>query len=281
MKTTIAAALACVTLVPCLFAQDTGPRTHARLGLGTTTMHFFRGLMQQDGGIIVQPYLEISRGGVEVFNTPLAWHVGTWNSLHEGQTGTGGGNAAWYESRFYAGFTVNVSDNIALRTRYTTYHSPNASFRVGAARPTQEISFRADWADIELNNDRFKGLFLSAELAFELTGGRDAGPDEGVYLELGAAPVVAVTDDLLVTVPVRLGLSLKDYYEDGTGGDDLFGFFAIGARTSLDLCDENSLFGPWKLGTSLDIYILGDTAKRVNNGDGAEVVLGVNLNLAF
>jgi hypothetical protein len=108
-----------------------------------------------------------------------------------------------------------------------------------------------------------------------------ANPDEGVYLELGAAPVVAVTDDLLVTVPLRLGLSLKDYYEDSTGGGDLFGFFAIGARTSLDLCDENSLFGPWKLETSLDIYILGDTAKLVNNGDSAEVVLGVNLNLSF
>jgi hypothetical protein len=78
MQTTIAAALACVTLVPCLFAQDTSPKTHARLGLGTTTMYFFRGLMQQDGGIIDQPYLEISRGGVEVFNTPFAWHVGTW-----------------------------------------------------------------------------------------------------------------------------------------------------------------------------------------------------------
>jgi hypothetical protein len=284
MNAKLATVVACATLVSALSAQQTGPKTHARLGIGTSTMYFFRGMMQQDGGIIVQPELAIGRDGGEVFNRPFGWHLGTWNSLHEGQTGTGkgGGSPAWYESQFFAGFTVDVIDKLEVRTRYTAYHSPNGGFRIGAATPTQELSFKAKWDDSEgKGNSRLRGIFPYAELAFELAGGRDAGVDRGTYLELGVEPVIAATDDLLVKAPVRLGLSLKDYYEDGRGGGDFFGFISFGAETTFDLCDDTSIFGPWKLECSLAVYILGDTAKRFNNGDNTDLVGGLNLVLTF
>ncbi len=51
--------------------------------------------------------------------------------------------------------------------------------------------------------------------------------DKGVYGQLGIATGYTFLPEsaypLAVSVPLAVGLSLKDYYEFGTGSDDTFG----------------------------------------------------------
>ena len=82
MKTTIAALLAGVTLIPCLQAQE-GPEMHTRLGVGWTSQYFFRAILQQNGGIILQPFIEAGRSDIDI-GMPLSRDFGLWSSLHEG-----------------------------------------------------------------------------------------------------------------------------------------------------------------------------------------------------
>ena len=78
-------------------------------------------------------------------------------------------------------------------------------------------------------------LSPKAIVAFELSGQADGGTREGTYLELGIRPSIKLIGDkypLSLAVPVKTGLSLKDYYE-GVSGDSTFGYFDTGAVASV------------------------------------------------
>jgi hypothetical protein len=66
-------------------------------------------------------------------------------------------------------------------------------------------------------------------VAFELSGQADGGSEEGTYAELGVGPSWPLGGGLAtVAIPVKVGLSLKDYYE-GPTGDEKFGYVDVGA----------------------------------------------------
>ena len=86
----------------------------------------------------------------------------------------------------------------------------------------------------------------------------------------------------IVAVPVTLGCSLSDYYEDQTGGDDnFFGFFDVGVVASSALPFLPARMGPWVGELGLHWLLLGDNNEERNVGDTSEILLSFGLSTTF
>lgn len=254
-------------------------------GVDLTNQYFFRGILQENQGIIVQPWAEV---GYDLYESDdavrdLDLKFGLWNSLHEGPTGSGGGADMWYESAFYTDVGMQFRDRWQFNARYTAYDSPNGSFAT-----VQELSFRAAFAD---DKEPLIGIFESGLrphllLAIELDNGRDAGNDEGIYLELGIEPQVQLLEEdasfpLKLSVPATFGLSLMDYYEDAGGNDDFFGYFDVGGELSTPMKFMPERLGKWDAMLALHWLLLGDNLEGFNNGDTTDLVLSIGMATTF
>src|SRR5687767_1707962 len=106
----------------------------------------FRGIRQNVTGVAVQPFADV---GVALFTSDedagkfITVNIGTWNSLHTGDTGANAphGNM-WYESDFYSTLGVGVGGGFALGATFTAYTSPN-----GAFTSVRELAIRASVDD--------------------------------------------------------------------------------------------------------------------------------------
>jgi hypothetical protein len=281
-------ALAAVALVTGVAAgaaaqEEKGPNT-GRLslsaGMDWTTHYFFRGILQEDQDLILQPYAEI--GFTLMEGTPafgdVALAVGLWNSLHGGPTGTGGANSdprIWYEADFYTKLGWTFLDNFKAGVIYTAYMSPNSAFDT-----VEELAFSLGFDDSKL-----LGPFSvqpTVLLAWEVAGQADGGLHRGIYLQVGLTPSYTVAEKsrypVTLSLPLLVGLSLDDYYEFGTGDDDTFGYFQGGLGASVPLAFVPAAYGSWSLRGAVTVLVLGDNLKTVNNDDGTEVIgtLGVS-----
>ena len=79
-------------------------------------------------------------------------------------------------------------------------------------------------------------------------------------------------------VPVKVGLSLADYYERNIGSandpefvDNRFGYFSVGALLTVPL-GGTTRFGAWNLHGGVEYQALGNTTKAFNGGDGSRVI---------
>ena len=233
-----------------------------------TTHYLFRGISQENAGLIFQPAVDVSMGLTD--NTSV--NFGVWNSFHSKQTAQAGGATAdsFYESDLYVGLS-HVMDEWEFGITYTALTSPNGGFGT-----VQEIGISAAYAH-DLNP--------SVTLVFEVDGQADAGTDEGVYLELGIAPELDLGEDspISASVPVTLGLGLKDYYENpnGTNDDSFFGYFDIGIDVSYELSDVPAEYGSWSLNTGLHLILLNDNTAALGVGSGAQDFVYLNVGLGI
>src|SRR5690242_225626 len=87
-------------------------------GLDFTSAYLFRGILQESGGFIGQPYGDIS------FALPhgMTADVGTWNSVH---STADLGN--WYESDYFGSLTFTAG-KLKPGLLYTSYTSPADRF---------------------------------------------------------------------------------------------------------------------------------------------------------
>lgn len=240
-------------------------------GVDIPSLYVFRGIVQEaDPGFTMFPYgdlgiaLASSDGGVK----SVGVNIGTWHSLMTGSSGSDGFGRVHYEEDFYATLALGFGGGYSLGTTYTAYTSPNTAFRT-----VKEVSFKVAKAGT---------LAPYGVLAFEVGGDgtADGGEDKGTYLELGVGPTYALGSRASLTVPVKVGLSLNDYYElDGT--DNKFGFFDIGALVTLPLRGVPSRFGSWNVHGGADVYVFGDTTRAFNSGDRAKVVGLVGIGVTY
>ncbi len=227
-------------------------------GFDLPSIYFFRGIRQEtDPGLTMWPFadLGIALASSDTGIRSVGVNVGVWNSLHTGTSGSDGQTGLLhYEEDFYATLALGFGGGLTLGTTYTAYTSPNGLFDT-----VNELSFRVA-----------KSHWLSpyALLAFELDdeGQADAGASKGTYLELGVAPSWPLGGAVLA-VPLKLGMSLSDYYE-GLEGDETFGFFDIGGLVTLPLGTPGR-FGSWNIHGGANLLVLGDRNELANlNADG-------------
>jgi len=209
-------------------ARETDETAKGRFGFDVTSQYFFRGIRQESKGLILQPWAEIAWSLVDGNDSlrSLDLTIGTWNSLQSGPSG--GGNGVWYEGRGYVDLAAAVGEKWTFGMRYTGYGNPNGA---GAWGPVQEIAFRAQLDDRGYLGDVIDGgLQPYAMVAFETDGereyyfGSNIDTNNGIYGEFGVTPSFNTgigDDDLRVHMPIKMGVSLSDYYQDsGTGKDE-------------------------------------------------------------
>ncbi|MCA8948794.1 MAG: hypothetical protein KDE27_04785 [Planctomycetes bacterium] len=254
------------------------------LGIATTNQYFFRGILQENQGIIAQPWIELCwglGGGPDGDDTTLT--IGSWNSLHDGPTGSQF-STVWYESDFYVGLASKLSDRWSGSLTYIAMHAPNGNWGT-----VQELSVALSYDDSEIWGDALPGgLQPSAVIGFETSGSMETGPagKEGTYLQLGLGPSFELGGfaGLAVTLstPLTVGLSLGDYYEaPATGGDEAFGFFDVGIDLSAPLTFLPAGAGPWSASLGLHYVRLGDTNQLRNAGDANELIASFGVSTTF
>jgi hypothetical protein len=162
-----------------------------------------------------------------------------------------------YEEDFYATLALGFGSGVTALTTYTAYTSPNGVFDT-----INEVSFKVSRAD------RIAPYGL---VAIEMGDGSALGVETGTYLELGIGPSFALGGrGATVAVPVKVGLGLKDYYENPESGDnEQFGFFSVGGLVTLPLGGIPSRFGAWNVHAGVDALMLGTTTELFNgDADG-------------
>jgi len=231
-------------------------------GLDFPSVYFFRGLRQEgDPGLTMFPYGDIGiafysgNGGVKSAGV----NFGVWNSLQTGSTGSDGPSGKLhYEEDFYATLSLGFGAGMSLTTGYMALTSPNNMFNT-----VKEWQVKVSKAGM---------LAPYGFLAFELSdkGQADAGTSKGTYLELGVGPTFPIGKaGPTLTIPVKFGLSLGDYYELGTE-DNKYGFFDLGALVTVPIKKIPSKFGSWNIHGGLDWLNLGDTTAAFNPGDDGQ-----------
>jgi hypothetical protein len=272
-----AVSLAAVMSSPASAQQAGTPEARVVTVSGGTdflNQYMFRGIRQNSTKIAIWPAAELgvnshARNG-KVKGIGLT--VGFWNSLHTGDTGSHGPTGRiWYESDFSTTLRFQFS-GVSAGATYTAYRSPNSMFT-----SEKEVAFRLAVDDrSKLGRGAIKPYAL---VAFEVAtkpgeGQADGGLHAGKYLELGMTPEIAVGRAGIAT-PVRIGLSLGDYYELA-GTDNAFGFVSVGAMVTMPV-HRSARFGGWNVHGGLEYQVLGKTTKVFNGGDGSKIIarLGV------
>ena len=184
-------------------------------GIEVANDYVFRGVRQNSTGMVAWPFADFT-ARVLSSDGPLkrvTVNGGFWNSLNTGDTGTDGPMAsAWYESRLWGGLDLHFGRGVSVGTSYTSYISPNDLFTT-----VKEVGIR-----VSMNDGQSSGrvaVHPYALVAMEIdaapgVGQLDGGLHAGRYLELGATPGYS-GNRISLTVPIKVGLSLSDYYELG------------------------------------------------------------------
>jgi hypothetical protein len=227
------------------------------------TLYYFRGIRQEvDPSLTMWPYadlkIDLMAGDGAVKSTAI--NFGVWNSLHTGSSGTDGVTGKLhYEEDFYAALTLGFARSVGFTTQWTSYTSPNGMF------PTvKEILFKIS------QGSRYAPYGLIAfEVGGEGTGQADAGTKKGTYLEFGIGPSWPLgSGPATIAVPVKLGLSGKDYYEFA-GEDNKFGYLDVGVLLTFPFTAAPSKFGTWNFHVGADAFAFGDMTEAFNaNQDG-------------
>jgi hypothetical protein len=249
--------------------------------------YMFRGIRQNATGIALWPAADL---GLALYSGDGALksatvNIGTWNSLNTGDTGQDGPSGKlWYESDFYSKFSLGLGGGATVGALYTAYTSPNNTFTT-----VKEIAFQ-----FALDDSAYLGKAAVkpyALVAFEFdsslfTGQADGGGSAGRYLELGVAPGYAFPK-VSIAVPVKVGLSLSDYYELNVGTpaapvfvDHTFGFFSIAGIATVPLGGATRL-GSWNVHGGVEYQALGDTTKFFNGGDSSRVIGSVGIGFTY
>lgn len=239
------------------------------VGSDITTAYFFRGILQERDGFILQPYggvaLKVYEGDDESFVDNVTINVASWNSVQSNKTlASGSGPTNWYESDFIFGPSITFADYFTASLLYIAYTFPNGAF------PTvQELA-----GSLSINDSEWLGAF-ALQPSMTWAGEMDNtafGDRRGVYLQLGVKPSTVLFDEatypLTLALPLTLGLSVHDYYEVPGVSNDTFGFFDAGLVGSVPLAFIPEEFGAWSASVGVDVLALSGTLANANKGNG-------------
>jgi len=257
------------------------------VGLEITSQYFVRGLAQETEGFIAQPTMEIGAALVENAGplSALTLAAGSWSSFHTGPTGSGGEHSAdpraWFEGDLYADATLVFAEVISVGATYTWYTSPNGSWpTIHEVAPHVGLDDGSFWP-----KSMFGGLQPAVTFVFEAEGQLDGGANEGIYTEIGLTPTFTFLETepftLGATLPLAVGISLHDFYEDAAGEDSTFGFFSSGLTLEAGLGFIPARFGAVAATGGIKVLMLGHMPKELNGNDGSALIGFGGLSLSY
>jgi hypothetical protein len=246
--------------------------------------YMFRGIRQNSTGVAMWPAVDLgwgvysSEGGLK----GVGINIGTWNSLHTGDTGLDNtlNGKLWYESDFYTTLAFGFGGGASVSLTYTAYTSPNNLFST-----VKEFMFKLGADDSAyLGQFAFKPyVIIAQEFGSEidgLTNGQaDAGLNAGTYMEIGASPGYTGWSRGGFAFPIKVGFSLSDYYELA-GEDNKFGFFSVAAIGTIPLGGQTKA-GTWNLHGGVEYQALGTTTQALNGGESSQVIGSIGIGFSY
>ncbi len=254
--------------------EDVGSAISVELGLDYATDYYFRGIAQENQGIILQPSASIKLDEVFAFDIEEGQTIGfspylsVWASLHEANTPSVGNNVV-YEIDYILGVAISLPANFSADVSYIFYTNPS-----GGGQFAQEIDLAISYDATELlaGIERIKDgkWTMTVLFAYETAGlGADGVAGVGLYFEFNTELVLPILmaqeSDLPIDgiVGVTVGLSLDDYYVSG-GSDDTFGFVDLYLGASMPLDQWFGVkYGKWTCTATVHFLFLGDNASAI------------------
>jgi hypothetical protein len=86
---------------------------------------------------------------------------------------------------------------------------------------------------------------------------------------------------LSITLPVGLGLSIDNYYEEPGRSNDNCGSLQFGLSVGMDLPFIPEDVGTWNLSVTGNGYYLGQSLKRANSDDQLQPQVIGSLNISY
>ncbi len=257
-------------------------------GVDIVSSYYFRGIAQENAGLIVQPSIaigfdvwsfDISEGNTFSFSP----YVATWLSLHDaGLTGT------IYEADYTFGVAIGMPAGFYGDLSYIFLTNP-----AGGAEFAQEIDVLIGYDASALTDQVVEGLTWDINIlfAFETSNGSDGlgGPvgDQGIYWQFNTSLGYTFMPDsdfpLTVSVGATVGLSISNYYETVTAGgvvtDNTFGFaaFDLGVSTPLSALIPTEKYGAWELHGGVTLLIPGNGPEAIGGPATAAVANGFGI----
>lgn len=243
--------------------------------------YFFRGIQQEfDPKLTIQPYVDFGYA----LSDSATLNIGTWNSFHTGSNSDsfddGGLNAPFYESDFYASVTF-VAGKTKPGVLFTSYTSPDDAFKT-----VNELALFVTFDDSASSVPLSPKLLVAFELGDnQADSGHLFGGDKGTYFEASVGPTFKSSEDSPVTftVPIKLGMSLNNYYEffneDGDLDDSKFGYFQFGVKAGIPL--SGITMGSWEFHGGIDFLVFPEDRKVFQEGDDEGKSFKPVLNFGF
>lgn len=269
---------------PALAQEEEGifiPGASAEVTLDYVTQYFFRGYEQVDAdqGIVLQPGASFSIDVTE----DVSATVGTWGSIHSDSPNNPSNPSSWYEQDYYASLDTAAGD-FAYGVGLTGYTYPAL-----ATTTVLELSAYVAYDD----SDNEFSFSPYAMIATELNNtNSNSGGKEATYLELGGE-IGLDTEGTAIeawswSVPVAVGLSIDDYYNDASGAEEFFGYASVGVVGSIamsELIGSDEYVGAWDLSVGVTLLLLNSDVALVDNandtGDNFQLIGTVGISRSW
>jgi hypothetical protein len=271
-------ALALGLSTPAVAEEEAESRFSGVFQTDITNAYYFRGILQEREGVIIQPWSELYYSlfsSEDGFLRDVTVGAGMWSSFHSERTGASDTMGWWYEADYYPLVSMDFAGGFNLLTVYYFYTSPNDAFTTA-----QELNFKLSWDDSEVLG-RF-AVQPWVNLAIE-TVNTATGPDEGTGLQLGIAPTLytAENDSFTLTAPMEAGVSLEDYYEGSDGENHFWGYANVGLHLGIPLTFMPEDLGSWSLGLAAKYFFFGHQLEGINRGRSTYPVGVASIGVEF
>lgn len=248
------------------------PHTTVTSGMDAASSYMFRGLYQEDRGVVAPAFVDMriplyaGRGRVSAVRA----NVGMWNSFHSGPTGAQGRSSAWYEADYYASLTATAG-RWSPGAIFTLVTSPNNAFNT-----VYELGASIEFDD----SDQRVPLAPRAFVVMELAGQMDSGSVPGRYAEVSIKPARPLGRSgpmaFAMAMPVKAGASLRGYYESSATGSPFF--------VSAGVVPSMTVTGPRvsiELHGGLEIMRLGTALSALNRGQRTKPIVTVGASVTY
>jgi len=229
------------------------------------TEYLTRGLLEENQGVIAQPYLDLYFKLYEGtgFINKVVFNFSLWSSIHSHVEpfSVTSSTRNWFEFDWTPGFAITFAKNFTATISYFEFDSPDDAFNTA-----RSINLNLAYDDTDLLG-KF-ALHPHVAVLAELNAPGSAGINgHGWYFEGGIAPGYTL-GPVTFTLPVTVGLGDHRFY-DG----DTFGYVSVGAQLSVPLSFIPECYGKWTLSGGYTYYYLGDKLSAFNGaatGNNAE-----------
>ena len=247
-------------------------------GVNVVTAYFAFGILQEDRGAIIEPYINLYHTLYEGngFIDKATLGLQLWSSVHSRETGAGPSSRkrSWYEQDYYIPFSLTFAKHLTLTVSYLEYNSPN-----GAFKPQRSLN-----ANAACDDTGWLGAFAlhpHMTALYNFDGVVGVGRSDAWYFEIGIMPGFTVVKQrsypVTVNFPLVIGFGDGHFYPG-----DAYGFFSASTSISVPLAFIPNSFGAWTGSAAFTYYNLGEATASLNSEHDHHAYVGqVGISFAF